>query len=216
MDRIRGENGGMLGTGNSGSDALPRRYLWDKVYSLVMPEGGDVFSPAVSGMHYRNVLAVIAGTPKVGTGNLIYWIKRDTYSAVDKPDIKKFGVTLVNSTLVDLRSGFEMSIDMASMTQDYGFVRMENNIISAPNKADKTETGDEPLDTRPMWAPTNPGIRHESTTLQKEFAVSANTAAWYKPLAGSKAIGSAKGANVAVDDFFGKVRGSTTSRGAFD
>ena len=184
-----------------------------------MPEGGNIFSPDVAGLHYRNVVVVIPGVPKVGTGNLVKWIVRDlpeVKDAVDKPEMKQLGVTLMNSTLVDLRTGYEMSIDMASMTQDYGFVRMENNIISAPNKTDRTETGDEPLDTRPMWAPTNPGIRYESTTLQKEFAVSANTAAWYKPQSGSPAIGSAKGACVAVDDFFGKVRGTKTSRGAFD
>jgi hypothetical protein len=218
MDRIRGENGSMLGTGNSGSKAYPRKYLWDKIYSLNVNEGGNgtLFSPNVSGLHFRNVVVAIPDTPKIGTGNLRYWIQRAESRNEDQPEIRQFGVTLMNSTLVDLRTTHPMAFDTDQMKKDYGFVRIVNNVVHAPNKDDPTDTHDTPLDDTPMWRPTNPGIRYESTSLQKSYATDPRTAAWYRPLAGSKAKGGAAGSHVAVDDFFGRVRSARTSRGAFD
>jgi len=216
MDRLRGENGSMLGTGNSGAVAYPRRYLWDKIYSVQMPEGGAVFSPGVSGLHYRNVIVVIPNVPKF-SGNMIRWIERSgrKNGPVDQPEIGELGVTLMNSTLVDLRDTHPMTFATETMA-DYAFVRIDNNIVYAPNKADPTETQDAPLDLAVMWSVTNEGVRYREDPFAPIFAPAPDAAAYYRPLPASPAFDSARGAAVAVDDFFGRIRGAETSRGAID
>lgn len=217
MDRIRGENGSMLGTGNSGKRAYPRRYLWDKIYLVLMPTGGPVFNPQVSGLHYRNVIVVIPNVPRIGKGHLTRWIERvATRKGVpDQPEIGELGVTLMNSTLVDLRGSHPMEFDLESMAA-YGFVRIENNVVYTPNKNDPTDTGDAPLDLAVMWRVTNRGMRYREDPFADVFATPHASAAFYRPLPSSPAFDDAAGSRIAVDDFFGRIRGARTSRGAID
>lgn len=217
MDRIRGENGGMLGTGNNGSEAWPRRYLWDKIYLVLMPEGSRVFNPTVSGLHYRNVIVVIPDVPSFA-GNTTKWITRGPPSneAVDTPQVAEMGVTLMNSTLVDLRPTHPMEFDTAQMRADYGFVRIANNVVYTPRKDDPTATHDAPLDLGVMWQVTNRGMRYREDPFAAVFAPAEDAAAYYRPLPASPAFADAAGEAVAVDDFFGRIRGAATSRGAID
>ncbi len=224
MDRMRGENGSMLGTGTSGDVAYPRRYLWDKIYSVHVNESGGsgaLFGPGVSGPEYRNVIAVLADTPRIGGGEIVHWIRRGpTGKTVDQPEIGQFGVSVYNCTLVDLRSpgNFNRTMvlyDPANLAP-FGFVRTENNIVYVPKREDPSETHDDPLDETVMWQVTNEGMRYEDDPFAPIFATAPDAAGFYRPLPASPAFAGAAGELVAVDDFFGRIRGHATARGAID
>lgn len=224
MDRIRGENGGLLGTGNRGRVAYPRRYLWDKIYLVAVNEAGgskSLFSPGVSGLCFRNVIAVLADTPNIGGGRIDHWIWRNQRSETrDDRLIGRFGVSLYNSTLVDLRShtNYQGTMALYDPGNVAGFqgVRAQNNIVHVPNRSDPTDTRDDPLDKSILWQVTNKGMRYRDDPFATIFATSPNAAAFYRPQAVSPAFADATQGLVAVDDFFGRVRGATTSRGAVD
>jgi hypothetical protein len=224
MDRLRGENGGMLGTGNSGERAYPRRYLWDKIYSIHANESGGsgaVFSPGVSGLCYRNVIVVVPDTPRIGGGRIDRWIRRgDPGKTRDMPEIGQMGLRLANCTLVDLRSAAHFDGAMTLWDADdlaaFGFVRVDGNIVYVPNREDPTETHDAPLDLSVMWQVTNDGMRYREDPFAAIFATDPGAAAYYSPLPASPAFADAAGDTVPVDDFFGRVRGAATSRGAID
>lgn len=222
MDRIRGENDGMLGTGNSGHIAYPRRYLWDKIYLVAANEAGgtkSLFNLGVSGLCFRNVMVVLADTPRIGGGRIDHWIRRSKSGKTrDDALIGKLGVSLYNATLVDLRSpsnyqGKMKLYDPANLDA-FGFVRVENNIVHVPNRKDPSETKDDPLSTAIMWHVTNTGLRYRDDPFAAIFATASDAAAYYRPEPGSAAFADASGPLVAVDDFFGRVRGAKTSRGA--
>lgn len=226
MDRIRGENGRMLITGNSGKVAYPRRYLWDKIYSIPVNEAGGaraIFSPGVSGLEFRNVIVALPDMPRIGGGVLDYWIWRGPPAGeggVDDPKIAELGLSIYNCTLVDLRSSGNFSgamtlYDPADL-EAFGFVRVENNVIYVPDREDPTETGDAPLELTTMWDVTNEGMRYQDDPFAPIFATKPETAAFYRPLPDSDAFTGATGEEVAVDDFFGRIRGLDTSRGAID
>ena len=226
MDRIRGENGGMLGTGNSGQVAYPRRYLWDKIYSVVANESGGagaVFNPGVSGLGYRNVIVVVPDTPRIGGGRIDRWIKRGAPAHEETMDMAAIGVlglSLCNCTLVDLRGrdyfqGSMVLYDPSDLAA-FGFVRVEDNIVYVPNRDDPTATGDAPLDLTVMWQVTNDGMRYREDPFAPIFATAPGAAAFYSPLPDSPAFAATPAGAVAVDDFFGRVRGAETSRGAID
>lgn len=219
MDRIRAENGACLGTGNSGSDAYARKYVFDKVYNILMPDSRDTFcGPGVSGMHYRNIVMVIPNTPKL-IGNLRYWVERtapnNPDNNVDAANIGEYGVTLMNSTMIDLRSDFTMSFDVDSMS-DFAFFREENNVVYTPNKSDPTSTSSEPLDLTKMFEWTYPGVREVGEDFNSRFDITGarGGSAFYTPQSGSNAYKTASGDYIAVDDFFGRVRDADTSKGA--
>lgn len=223
MDRMRGENGDMLGTGSSGKVAYPRRYLWDKIYLVCVNEAGGskgVFMPNVSGLAFRNVIVVLPNTPRIGGGRITRWIWRGETKPIDQPSIGELGLRLYNSTLVDLRDAANFDGSMALYDPDnlgaFGFVRVENNIIYVPNREAPIDTHDAPLDLSVMWHVTNDGMRYREDPFSTIFATAPDAAAYYRPLPASPAFADAAGETVAVDDFFGRLRGETTSRGAID
>jgi len=246
MERMRMENGGGLGTGNSDANtAYPRKYLWDKCYLLVQNEGDNVFSPGVLGLHWRNVTAIIADVGAATPGNApTNWIQRPdpAKGADDDASMGNYGIDLYNCTLVDMRSGYgPMEWDTALLenggTAGGGtqvaadHVAIGNNVVHAPNKSEATETGDAPLDGSQVWSSAFPGVvlgEADGTinSLDTGYEIPASNFALFAPETGSAAIGdadvtnsdigNADGAQIAVDDFFGNVRGNPTSRGAFE
>lgn len=243
VDRARGELGRMIGTGNSGSSGDARKYLYDKIYCASVDATEHQFGIGVTGLHIRNVVHVIPNTPSAASNKSKAWLKRtpadkDNYS--DLNSISEYGVDLYNSTLVDLRdySVIYWELDLLENGGTVGtktylpakHVKIGNNVVHVPNRsADSpdTETGDGPYDTTEIWRSDYPGARYETyLPLASQYAIPDGSLCYYELDIGSPAIGDAslsdstpgngQGSRIAVDDFWGNIRGTTTSRGAFD
>jgi hypothetical protein len=115
----------------------------------------------------------------------------------------------------------------------YKYVKIGNNVLAtvADNKGQSTD-GLRDLDRTEIWRSGFPGFywmdEDRNVTLMPEFAYPEGTCCYYKVKPGAPShqaaspdhsnIGNVKGkgARIAVDDFFGNLRGEKTSRGAFD
>jgi hypothetical protein len=114
----------------------------------------------------------------------------------------------------------------------YKYVKIGNNVSVSTHPDDSGQNTDRlsDLDTTEIWRSGFPGIRwlYANAPLWTEFKHPDGTCCYYelKPGAPSKGAASTShsnvnnikgtGSRIAVDDFFGNLRGETTSRGAFD
>lgn len=112
----------------------------------------------------------------------------------------------------------------------FQYVKIGNNVAYSGKWSDGRASTDtlEQLDTTEIWRTSFPGIRWQTHTAppMTEFAPPAGSYAYFEPKPGAPSkgaastnhsnVGNGHGARIAVDDFFGNVRSTTTSRGAFD
>jgi hypothetical protein len=127
-------------------------------------------------------------------------------------------VEVYNCTFVKLNNAKSVSDDLLDVKQfggksaEFNNIYMGNNVIMA---AGWGADADQPLSRIPAFTPLPVGKREGEKPLDAAFAVPAAAVALYRPEKGSKAIGTTKG-KVAIDDFFGRLRGSSPSRGAVE
>lgn len=237
MDRCTGLFGGMYGTGNADSNwAKPRRFIWDKCYMIEQNEGSTVMKPSVHGTVVRNSVAIIANVKPATPGNRpMVWAARNPpeKGASDMAAMADFGTAIYCNTMIDQRSDTPMRWELDLMTKGgkagggtllpAKFVHIGNNVIHSANRDDRTTSGDDDLDTTEVWKDDYPGVRFERGSLQGAYALPRGAIALYFPKKGAAPasrkhsnVGNGQGAPIAVRDFWGNLRGTETSRGAFD
>jgi hypothetical protein len=226
FDRIRAENGNCIGSGTYGGfTAYPKRAVYDKIYQVRAHDGGDgtAMSIGCGGMTIRNVVTVLADQPALA-GRISKFVGRVDADRAD-PSNAKAPVRLYNCSFVDLRSpqndsskppGFVIA-DSESFAEPPVPIqfRFENNLVYIPNRPDGDRSA-EPLDLTVLWTVSYDGRRFGTTPFDALYAMKPDTAARYAPLPGSADYQSAKGDLVAVDDFYGRIRGPKASQGAME
>ena len=226
MDRIRGENGSVCGTGAS-KYAVARRYLWDKIYNVVANESGGnsaMISCVVSGPHFRNVVGVLPNTPKLGGGRLRYWFRMPAETDNLHESIAQFGVHLYNITYVDLRQAALDDVVMTVGSNEGAMLvmgdklEMANNLFWVPDPARRDHViSAGPLDVSVLWNVTNEGVRYQNDPFAAIYGYPPDTAARYQLLPAAAGVGTADPAcRIAFDDFFGRPRPEKASPGALE
>ena len=226
FDRIRAENGSCIGSGTYGGfTAYPKRAVYDKIYQVRAHDAGDgtVMSMGCGGMTVRNVITVIANQPALA-GRLSRFVRRTDADRAD-PSNADQPVRIFNCTFVDLRDAQNNSAKrpgfVVADTESFAAppvpipFRFENNLVYIPNRPDGDRSA-EPLDLGVLWKVTYDGRRFGENPFDALYAISEDTAARYAPLPGSPAYEGANDDLVAVDDFFGHLRGPSPSRGAIE
>lgn len=224
VDRIRTE-GGMIATStntSSGDEMAPIWCVADKWHHVHSDQQGTVVVVDRGGQTFRNIVAVVPNNvPGASTGTRRF-VKDDTYESILGNADRR--VEVYNYTFVDLRSdanarnrpGTTTNRDYdAGELDSYTHTYMGNGIDHAPNMTSGGTVADAPLDSVANWSPRYDGERWETEPLDTTRAYGLEVTADYAPLAGSNAIGDATG-KVAIDDFYGVLRGTNPSRGAIE
>ena len=233
FDRCRAENGQMIGSGTyGGRTAYPKQAVYDKIYQVLLHDGGgEVMGFGCGGMTVRNVISVLVDQPRLVGGYGVFVKRRD--EEVAHPSNADHPVEVYCNTFVDLRSpendsskgeGGLLPVDRESFELPpvpipFAF---DNNLLYVPNRgvgtwnAPEGYVPPEPLDRTVLWQVTFDGMRYGESPFDPLYATPPGTAATYAPLPGSPAVGAATEGLVAVDDFFGRVRGPKPSRGAVE
>lgn len=231
FDRCRAENGQMIGSGTFKGAAYPKHAVYDKIYQVLAHSGtGPLIGIGCSGMIIRNVVTVLADQPRLNGSYGVLVMRRDIEAG--EPSNSEYPVRIYNSTFVDARSaqndtskaeGGLVPVHYESFAEEPAIpVVFENNLIYVPNRGLETWNAPEgyvppePLDLRVLWEVTFDGKRFAESPFDPLYATPPGTAALYAPLPGSSAYESAEGEVVAIDDFFGRIRGSRPSRGAVE
>lgn len=238
-DRVYGIHGAFLAVGNS---QKPKLALYHGCTNIIQNAVSLPFQNYTSGLHVHNSLLVLMNNQNTG-GVITSWCERPdtaTNPYSDFSSVSTYGFRVSNCTLVDQRSGNTMGYDLNEMRDGFTFsgetylpfkyVQIGNNVVYCPNKSDPSETGDEPIDDVNTWhTSAYPGVRIDTfSNLNTNFSVDSDTHAYFDLEAGSPAIGDAAFGDraplipvasdtadtpVAIRDYHGLLRASTTSRG---
>ena len=220
VDRARTQ-GGKLGqpiTNTYNSTSLPVKAVYDKIYHLVWGEFGGMLHTSFPGITMRNVIAVQADLDWAG-GDILHLVP----GLIADPAHLDGPVEVYNCTFVKLNTGKAVSGELREIRQfpntkyvsgpsEFTNVYMANNVVMAPGWG---VDADQPLSRTSIFKPLPVGKREGETPLDAAYAVPASAVALYRPETDSKAIGSATG-KAAIDDFFGRLRGASPSRGAIE
>ncbi|MEL6643263.1 MAG: hypothetical protein AAFQ79_04950 [Pseudomonadota bacterium] len=224
VDRIRTE-GGMIATSTNTSNDDEMAPIWclaDKWHHIHSDHQSSVVVVDRGGQTFRNLVAVVPNSmPGSSTGTRRFVFDDTGESILGNADRR---VEVYSYTFVDLRSdalarnrtGTATNRDYdAGALDSYTNTYMGNGIDHAPNMSSGGTVADAPLDSAGNWSPRYDGERWETEPLDTSRAYGLEVTADFAPLPGSDAIGDASG-KVAIDDFYGVLRGTSPSRGAIE
>jgi hypothetical protein len=207
-------------------------YVADKFYLSAHGRNGGAVGGQFGGVTFRNGIIVKDGVPHgppslpvQGTDNPP-WADYFVYSTqpeINGPGNAEAPRRAYNLTCVDLRT---MDGDAAASVTDWDGVTnfLEgNNVYVMPNWASPFDA-DQPLDDVSVMASHVDGYHFEDRPVDGAWRIEASALSLYYPEAGSAAIGDASpvpdadSSNdcIAIDDFFGRLRGLTPTRGAIE
>ncbi len=196
---------------------LAGNVIFDGLYLLGTAGTDYGFYIQYGGTTIRNCALVRPDVPALVNGfKAMVHLAPDGLDAVNNAS----PIDIYNNTFVDLRgpandtnNPFQMLVNAGG---HFTSITTDNNISHAPNLPAPV-TGDAPLDTAPALVPRYKGFRWSGNpVLDTAYATPPSSAAQYRPLAGSAAIGGAVSGQIAHVDFFGAVRATPSSRGAID
>ncbi|MEO0700831.1 MAG: hypothetical protein AAFY80_01705 [Pseudomonadota bacterium] len=224
VDRIRTE-GGMIATSTNTTNDDEMAPIWcvaDKWHHIHSDQQSTVVVVDRGGQTFRNIVAVVPNNiPGASTGTRRF-VRDDSAESILGNASRR--VEVYSYTFVDLRSDANARNRPGSTTNrdydagaltSYTDTYMGNGIDYAPNMTSGGTAADAPLDTTARWSPRYDGERWETEPLDTSRAYGLEVTADYAPLPGSGAIGDASG-KVAIDDFYGVLRGTNPSRGAIE
>ncbi|MEM7630395.1 MAG: PKD domain-containing protein [Pseudomonadota bacterium] len=224
IDRIRTE-GGMIATSTNTSNDDEMAPIWclaDKWHHIHSDQQSTVVVVDRGGQTFRNIVAVVPNNiPGSSTGTRRFVADDTSESILWNADRR---VEVYSYTFVDLRSDANARNRPGTTTNRnydpgvldaYSSRYMGNGIDHAPNMTSGGVTADAPLNSTGTWSPRYDGERWENQPLDTSRAYGVEVTADFAPLPGSDAIGDASG-KVAIDDFYGVLRGGNPSRGAIE
>ena len=223
IDRARTEGGNFtLSPGSAGAEPFPHEILLDKFHHVPTAQPTQALNAHSGGTTIRNGIIVQGDYPaesNTGLRGLILMVAEGANAL--EPS------AAYNCTLVDLRrpanatnsGGASRDFTPLNIRDETGAVTSGNHVLHAPLMEGGT-TADMPLDTASRWQPLYLGRRileENGGALQSVFANPPEAGALFGPLPGSPAIGDADPRTpIAIDDFFGRMRGERPSRGALE
>jgi hypothetical protein len=221
VDRARTEGSTIIFHPNSNRPRLPQEIVLDKFHHVTTAQSLPM-EMHWGGTTVRNGVLVQPNYPAESNTMREFFYLTAAGTNIFEPS------AVYNCTVVDQRipenawapGGRVRPFRMARLEDPAGTVAFGNHVAHAPAMIDGT-SADMPLDATPRWRPLYQGRRllsERGGALQTEYANPPEAGALFAPLAGSPAIGDAdpNEAPVALDDFFGRLRGSDPSRGALE
>jgi hypothetical protein len=227
IERVR-EVGGAVGAflTNERKTAEPMKYVFEKIYHMTHGLAGGAFSTLIGGVTFRNNTLVKADLPN---GPPIYDIRSqfsrpggDHFLSAALPKLYSpenviEPVRYYHLTLVDLRRNMQEEL-IEEDIRDFSDMVSTNHVMLAPGYPAPVDE-DGPLDTTVALTSPVAGYIFENEPIDTAWVPDPSSYALYYPKDGSKAIGTAQTDDVtavAIDDFFGRLRGLTPSRGAVE
>jgi hypothetical protein len=205
---------------NSGAQprgARPCDYIIEKNYMLATPNTRVLGQLGFGGTTLRNNILVLPRTPQEHIGFGRSWLRLDPGLGQPAPG-NDAPIEVYNNTFVDLRDpGLAPRAGPMPLTNEVPpglTLTADNNLVHQPN-LDRPNTPFAPLEEGPaLFAPLYDGKRYNDG-FDPAYATPPSTAASYRPLPGSPALGAASAGRVALDDITGRLRAGPTAVGAF-
>lgn len=230
IDRFRAENGTIRSPivyttrkeGKYKGPALPRKYLYDKIYLVMSNTEGPAVLLATPGAVLRNGIFVIANVPTPhGVAPRSFVGGSDTETIYDEDACADYGVAIYSNSFIDLRDDANLKDAYWNdfVTRDEfkapKFLVVENNVEHAARRSDVDKHVAD-LHDHKLWSVTVKGTRYlGDTVFNALYAFPDDTALTYRPGPASPAYRTASG-KVAIDDFFGRIRPENASKGAVE
>ncbi|SNS78081.1 sialate O-acetylesterase [Tropicimonas sediminicola] len=198
----------------STSPELPGEVIFEKSLLIGTANSHGAFRLGHSGFTARNNVMIFPNVPTETNFGPSAAFKWDVDSSTAENDAGAFRI--YSNTVIDLRDDSNtLGATVAVETPPAAFTGVEaaNNLVFHPNVTGG-DTGAAPLDDTVLFQALYPGLHDfENTPLDAAYASPADFIALYQPLLGSAADGAAGGL-VALDDFFGALRGASAATGA--